>query len=91
MPEIPLLSPGTDKPEPAATNARSLPQFGALEGVTGDERLIQRSFRPQGEPTAALLPCSNTVTSAQTIILPAARLTVKPSPGELLANAASPR
>jgi hypothetical protein len=33
-----MMSPGTDKPEPAAMNARSLPQIGGLEGVGADER-----------------------------------------------------
>jgi hypothetical protein len=34
-----MPSPGTDKPEPAARNAQSLPQIDRLEGVGFEERL----------------------------------------------------
>ena len=34
-----MPSPGTDKPEPAASTTCSLPQIDMLEGVGADERL----------------------------------------------------
>lgn len=48
-----MLSPGTDKPEPAATNARSLPQIDALEGVRADERLRSGPVQNQSDTYAS--------------------------------------
>jgi hypothetical protein len=54
-----MLSPETDKPEPAATNGRSLPQISGLEGVGADERLHSGEVQNQSDTYASNMLASS--------------------------------